>query len=194
MARDVSQYMVNGVRWISVTEILELAGLVDYGHVAPGVLEVARVRGAAVHEWLELLDLGHIETGAYPGDEIVGYVEAYRAFLDESKFEAMVVEGVVRNPAYCYAGTIDRGGLLNGKLALIDLKAVAQVVPATALQTAGYGLCTDEPHERYSLQLRPDGSYRLHHYADRNDEHDFLAACRVAHWKRRNGWALPGGR
>src|SRR3990172_8033624 len=38
---------------LRVTQILRLAGLVDFSGIAPGVLEAARQRGTAVHSWID---------------------------------------------------------------------------------------------------------------------------------------------
>lgn len=190
--RNPARYVVDGVRVPSVTEALGLVGLYDFSHVPVERLEYARARGQEVHEWLALEDEGFIE-GDEPPEEILGYVQAYLRFKTESGFIPERIEHVVVNETYRYAGTLDRTGKLNGKKALLDLKAVAKVGPATSLQTAGYEACLPEHHERYALQLRPDGSYRLCHYTDRQDLHDFLAALRVVHFKLRHGLAqLPG--
>ena len=187
--RDTSAYVIDGVRLPSVTEILDLAGLVDWSMVPAGVLDEARKRGGDVHEWLELVDFGYLQ-GDEPPEAIAGFVNAYLRFKNESGFAPELVEHVVVSRTHRYAGTLDRTGKLNGKRALIDLKSGATIVPSMALQTAGYALCLDELHERYTLQLRPDGSYRLARHRDRSDAHDFLAATRIAHWQLRHGRTL----
>jgi hypothetical protein len=184
--RDTSAYRIDGERVPSVTKILELAGLVDLSMIPPDALEHARRRGHEVHEWLELLDQGFIGSDYEPDDWIRGYVEAYVRFKEDSGFAPELIEQIVKNPLYRYVGTLDRTGKLYGRRVLVDLKAVAQVRPETALQTMGYAMCLEEPHERFSLQLRPDGSYRLHRYTNRADHHDWLAAVRIAHWRLRN--------
>lgn len=190
MARDPSKYVIDGVRVPSVTEVLHINGLDDWSMVDPVVLEAARQRGQAVHEWTELLDQGFLTPEDRPDEPIAGYVEAYIRFKNETGFSVEQVEQVVLNETYRYAGMLDRTGKLNGKRALLDLKAVRSVTPATALQTAGYGECLEEHHERYALQLRPDGTYRLTHYADRGDRHDFLSAVRLAWWRLNHGEKL----
>ena len=185
--RNPARYVVDGVRVPSVTEALGLVGLYDFSHVPPDRLEYARARGQDVHEWLALEDQGFIEDEE-PPQEILGYVQAYLRFKNESGFVPHRIEQVVVNETYRYAGTLDRAGELNEKRALLDLKAVAEVKPATSLQTKAYALCLDEPHDRHALQLKPDGNYRLHSYplpgrTETVDRDDWYAALRMAYWK-----------
>jgi len=187
VARDTSAYVVDGVRLPSVTEILSINGLSDFSKVPADVLETARARGVRVHEWLEWLDKGELADGEEPDEEIAGYIAAYSRFREASGFDTEWVEHVVINRAHSYVGTLDRAGKMNGDRVVIDLKTVSQVSKVTALQTAGYAACFDQPHKRYALQLKPTGKYTLHPYTDRNDKHDFLAAVRLTHWRLRNG-------
>lgn len=185
MGRDTSKYVIDGVRWPSVTEVLDIVGLIDYSMVPPHILEAARNLGVRVHEWLELVDLGHMANTETPDDDIGGFIIAYDRFKQATDFRSRLVEQVVMNRMHCYVGTLDRAGQLNGKRALVDIKTVREVSEATALQTAGYAECLGEVHQRYSLQLWPDGNYRLDHYEEVSDRHVFLAAARVAHWRMR---------
>ena len=188
--RDVSAYTVAGVRWPSVTEILSLAGLTDFSMVGPEILENARVRGSEVHRWLELIDIGFLGGDDEPDEEIKGYVSAYLRFKDETGFTHTAIEEYVRNNEYSYCGRLDRLGRMNDAAWLIDIKAVATVSPATALQTQGYAMCLDTYHKRAALQLFPTGKYKLYPYSDRSDLHDWLSAVRLAHFKLRNGAKL----
>lgn len=72
---------------------------------------------------------------------------------------------------------------------LIDLKATTQLYPETRLQVCGYAMALDPRPARAALQLLPDGRYRLERYRDRSDEHDWIAACRVAHFRLAHGLA-----
>jgi hypothetical protein len=186
--RDPSKYVIDGKRVLSVTRVLSLADLVDYSAINESVLEAARVRGNDVHAWLHGVDTGVLE-GLQPDPRIRGYVEGYFRFRDDKRFEVTQVEQVVLNPTYMYAGTLDRTGVMDGSKYLLDLKCVATVQKESALQTAGYGACLEEPHKRAVLQLMPNGKYRFHPYNDRNDLHDFLSALRVAWCKVRWGRA-----
>ena len=185
--RDTARYVVDGVRVPSVTEALGLAGLYDFSHIPAENLEHARQRGQDVHEWLALEDQGFVEEDE-PPEEIRGYVRAYLRFKNESGFVPHLIEHVVVNETYLYAGALDRAGEMRGFRALLDIKAVVKVGPATSLQTKAYALCLDEPHDRYALQLKPDGTYRLQSYplkgrSEIADRDDWYAALRMAQWK-----------
>lgn len=194
MSRDVSRYVVDGKRVPSVTEILSIAGVSDFSGISPEVLEIARARGSLVHEWCELLDLGHVSADETPPTEAEPYVAAYLSFLASGAFVAAEggIEQVVVCAPYRYAGTLDRRGKLHGVPAILDLKCSALVPPTVGLQLAGYALALDGAHQRYSLQLRSDGTYRLSKHDDKNDVTDWLACVRVAHFKLRHNVATIG--
>jgi hypothetical protein len=191
--RDPSKYVIGGIRWPSVTEVLHLAGLVDYSAIREEVLENARERGRDVHAYLHGVEMG-VLGGLTPDPRVQPYVDGYSRFRDDKKFEILTVEQVVINETHQYAGMLDRTGMMDGSKTLLDLKAVAKVQPESALQTAGYGACLEEPHKRAVLQLHPDlpRGYKLHPYTSRNDLHDFLSAVRIAWCKIRWGRARIG--
>lgn len=190
MARDVSQYVVDGARWPSVTEILALAGLSSLGRVPEHYLEAARERGHDLHEWLDGVDTGLLDADLDPPQAIAPYVAAYRRFLAETGWKTIQSETRVQHDALRYVGTYDRLGLLPGmdRPIVADLKATAAIYPETRLQVAGYALAVaaqdgSAKPGRAALQLRPDGTYRWDRYTDRSDEYDWIAAVRVAHFR-----------
>ena len=190
MSRDTSKYRgPDGRRWPSVTEVLSIAGLVDFAGVPPDVLEAARQRGQDVHEWAEAIDLGLLSDDQEPDARVASYVAAYRAFKRETGFEVLASEQVVRNESYRYAGTLDRIGFLNGRRVLVDLKTSVSIAPWIGLQLSGYELALPERHQRYALHLLRDGSWKLVPFTSREDAHDFLAAVRLAHYRLRHGLA-----
>ena len=132
-----------------------------------------------------------------PDEELIPYLDAYWSFVSESGIVYAYSEHVVVSNKYRYAGTLDRAGYLRfGKypqdLHLIDIKCVAQVSDATALQTAGYALALAEQEDvrvtrRAALQLKPDGKYRLHDYNNDADYPNWLACVRVTNWRLEHG-------
>ena len=191
MTRNTDAYKVNGERVPSVTEILKLAGMNGYERVPPEILEHARQRGADVHSWLELLDLGHLQEEDIPtaDDEIQGYLIAWVCFKSDTGFLPGEIEKPVVNETWRYAGCPDRYTMQ----AVYEIKTTATLLPTTGVQLAAYANCWTPMADRYSVLLRPHGSYRLKHHTGLEDLNDFLAACRVVHFKLRHGIATLEG-
>jgi len=192
----VSKYTVDGVPVPSVTEALDRAWFIDLTKIPWPVLEDARVRGTAVHTWLELV-VGSPEMirGLDPPEFIAGYVAAWERWRTESRFEIESVEEAVVDPVYRYAGTFDVLGRMSDVRGLVDYKARYGLTPEIGPQTAGYlaaaraagRVDATEPCDRYALLLRRDGSYRFQQQTNRLDLHAFRAALAVTHWQLEHG-------
>jgi hypothetical protein len=192
MSRKTDLYQVDGIRVPSVTEILKIAGLINYDDAPSSLLERKRRIGTEVHQWCEMIDQQMLEPeGVIDDEEISGYVGAYLAFCRDAQPKIIECEQPVVNERYRYAGTLDRTLEMTGlhrPLAVLDIKT-GEPAKWMALQLAGYEMCLEQPHRRFSLHLRADRTYRLVQYMNPSDKHDFLSACRVAHWKLRHGLA-----
>ena len=168
-------YLVDGKEVPSVTEILKPLSQRGYAKVNESVLGYAAARGKAVHEALELIDLG---ADAEVSPEMVPYIRAYEEFKSIYKPQWELVEAIVYNEGYNYIGTLDRLGVLNdGLLSVVDLKtsnATKEALVSVCLQTRMYELAYLWEHKetferilprgtlkRYGLFLKPDGSFRL---------------------------------
>lgn len=189
--RRTEEYVVDGQRVQSVTEILDACGLYNFSNVPERHLEAARKRGDAVHEWTDLEDAGHIPAGTDPDPEIAGYVKAYRRWQEESGWEGVASEEVVVCEEYRYAGTLDLRGYCHAYdhaaiEIVVDKKCVAAVTPATRLQCMGYAHASKTAGRRASLQLKPDGRFNFVEYEEPGDLHDWLAAVRMAAFKVRH--------
>jgi hypothetical protein len=199
--RDTSAYVIDGVRWPSVSEVLSTNGLTDFDGIPHGVLEHARQRGREVHDWCDMLDKGYLSVDQEPDEEIAGYVAAYIRFKEEAGFEVIASEAVVINYDYRYVGTLDRLGYRRkfkdpNRPTVVDLKCVAMVSDATELQVSGYahaatidGLFATQ-FGGESLQLRKDGTYRLADCTGPQVSHDWFAFVRATHWKLNHGLAV----
>lgn len=191
MKRDVSKYVIDGVRLPSVTECLEMAGLSDYSGIPEAILERALHRGVDVDEWISAYELRLLD-GLEPDERVAPYFEGYKRFKADTGFERELVQHFVHNKTYSYVGTLDLVGAmpkLGVKRALLDTKCVYAVRPEVGPQLALYALPLEEGGRidgRYALQLMRDGTYRLIPFMERHHTHDALAAVRVAHWKIRN--------
>lgn len=165
-------YLVDGEEVPSVTTILQPLSNRAYSAVNSSVLEYARNRGRAVHEALEMYDLGG-ELEASP--EIEGYIRAYLEWEQVYKPTWSGVEEIVYCESEKFIGTLDRVGTLNGReFAIVDLKTstpTKEALVSVCVQTAAYAMAYTEQNKkppefmeqikRYGLFLKADGSYRL---------------------------------
>ena len=170
------EYKLDGERIPSVSELLEPITKVNYDGINPFVLAQAAARGTEVHEATESIDYGLDPEDISP--DIFPYLDAYCQFLADYRpdwygIEDMVYGGVADlYGSFDYAGTIDRWGMIDGFLSVVDIKTVAQPSPVqkitTAIQTYLYscalcfcGKTEKKPARRYALYLKKDGSYDL---------------------------------
>jgi hypothetical protein len=197
------RYTFAGQHVRSVTQVLNILTGPIYDRIRPDVLDRAKLRGKNVHAWTELLDLGEAEAfgpafRAFDGTllhdehEEFPYVVAWDKFRRESKFVPELVEQRFYHPLHRYAGTVDRIGILNGRRCTLEIKTVANLAPWVGLQTAAYheaynalhrGDLAGKARDRYAVQLRKDGSYRVECYSDnKGDFSAFLAHKTVWDW------------
>lgn len=177
--RDVSKYVVEGRRVVSVTEALQLTNWVRFDGVPWQVLEYARQRGTYVHEATVLMDEDDLDWDSVPVGW-GGYLEGYRRFRMESDLVVEHRESPLCHPTYRFAGTCDIAGKLNGEPVVIDIKTGGPMA-FWPLQLSGYGLLLGGTgRKRFSLRLREDGTYRLDPHDDPKDGNLFLAALSTA--------------
>lgn len=183
-------YTVDGRELPSVTQILERVGLKDNYNNDVFYCD----RGAAVHEATEFIDRDTLDPASVD-PQIEPYLQAYRAFREQTGFEPLLIEQWLYSRQYGYAGTLDRVGWVNGKLAIFDIKTGP---PARwhNLQLAAYRWLVRENHWRFgvthkevdamtefTLQLRDDGEFRLHMPQCKYRFDVFLGAVFINRWK-----------
>lgn len=180
-------YRWQGRRVPGVTTIIRGALGDPFERVAANVLEHARQRGQAVHKACELDDAGDLDESTVDA-RIVPYVEAWRAFRREFKFEVLCAERPLYSPTYGYAGTPDVvARLADGSLCIIDRKT-GLPGPAAAMQTAAYAVLADRAATnvgRFALRMLPTGKYRFDEYSNPADWRDFYACLAVHRLKER---------
>lgn len=184
-----------GEIYLSVTQQLIIAGLVDYSMVRREDLDFAALRGQYVHEASNMylhddLDLELID------DSYRGYVEGFVKFVTENGLTVWRSEELVWDEKLRTAGRFDFIGTLrplNSLPILFEIKTTASISPTVKLQTAAYKLFYERrdssvtPTQRSCLHLMKNGNYKLIKYIDRNDGHAF---CNIV---RGNWWALNNG-
>lgn len=171
----------SGIIIPGVTQVLRDAGLID----ASWFTDYARERGGYVHQACALYDQDDLDMDSLD-PAIEPYVQAWIKFRKDTGFMPVLVEQIVFNKNYNYAGTLDVTGEMGDQLCLIDRKSGARQ-SWSALQTAGYTECLSEHHRRFVIELDSDSKYHLIEYKNRNDIKIFLAALAVVTWKKNKG-------
>jgi hypothetical protein len=172
----------NGLAIPRVTEVLVSASIVD----PQWFTEESCWRGSAVHLTCQLYDENDLNDDEIdPG--LVPYLDAYKLFRRETCFVPEQIERRKIQAQYRFTGQPDRVGkvFMGGARAVIDLKS-GQISAAAAIQTAAYFELTGAP-ERFAVQLRPDGTYRMEQYPIRDLQRDlavFHSALNIHNWKR----------
>jgi len=177
----------------SITQILRPMNDEAYGHVPAAELNHAAERGQAVHEACWYYDQDDLDEDSLD-EEIKPYVAAYRKFREESNIEIVEIETprVGFHGKIAFAGRPDRivRVPLGRRWSLpspLDIKTTVDMAPAVGVQLAGYAELLGTAggilgQYLLGLQLKEDGTYRLHeyradHYRYRNHFHALLA-----HW------------
>lgn len=153
-------YTLGDVEIPSVTQLMSKFEIVD----TKWYDLQASIRGRHVHTATEYYDEGDLDIQSL--DPIVKpFVDAYIKFRKELKLEYLLSEKQMVDHVNLFAGTLDRLAIINGKIALIDIKS-GSMPKWVAIQLEGYrrllkamGLQT--PVEFYALVLRKDGTYRF---------------------------------
>lgn len=182
---EAHEYTVAGVRVPSVTQVLR--DCYDFSRVAPDVLAAKAELGEAVHLACELDDAGDLVEDSVHA-RVRPYLDAYRLFKSHKRTEVIATEQIVHHPRLAYAGKLDLLTQFDGARWLIDWKTPIAISPAVALQTAGYAGALPGGSagiRRAALQLKADGTYRLHEFTDPNDWPTFVAMLTVYRWKQR---------
>ncbi len=180
-------YTENGVVVPSVTQIL--APLNDLSFIKPEVLEYKRALGTAVHKATELYDMGELDEESV-ATVVRPYLDAWIRLRAELPFEILGMEERVFHPSHRYAGTYDRLVMLDGKRCVWDLKTGA-MYPSYGPQTAAYKNAVEKQHGiriegRYTVELRDDGTYRLHEMTDPDDWPVFLGCLALHRFKNKH--------
>lgn len=187
---DGHEYRLDGVKVLSVSEILKYAGLVDYSHIPAKNLERAAHRGTAIHLACEDLDRGRPDWWS-DDPELAPRVKAWADFKQHYgfKFSSDCIEYKFFNETYGYAGTIDRFGLVGSRESVVEIKSSTKVYPWTAIQLMAYACGINKGFSwRVAVQLLPTGQYKLHVFDDtQGDTNAWTGAMYIAKWKQENG-------
>ena len=154
------KYTLDGEELPSVSQLTRFISREIYGEVGQFNLDRAAERGTAVHKATELLD----KYGTAEIDEDISpYLKAYIAFRKEHKCDWQKIEYATHHPDNLYAGTLDRVGMVDGKLVVLEIKTSSTIQkPLYTAQLNLYRKMLPGPIEQLIiLHLRKDGTYKL---------------------------------
>lgn len=183
------KYTVDGKQALGVTTVLKEEGFIN----CDWYTEQARIRGDLVHKATQFIDAGTLDQDSI--DPILEpYLKAYESFLSSMTPYYIYTEYKVCDPLLRWAGTLDRAGFFGDRAFLLDIKS-GLIQPWTRLQTSAYldGLIRDdkrfEEADRYGLQLKVDGTFKLIKYDPkkfREELKTFRNAVSNCYWKKTN--------
>jgi hypothetical protein len=185
-------YIQDGVRIISVTQILNAVGLVDYSHIPESVLDHKAEIGTAAHAAAHYFDEGDLNWSTVD-PEVAPYVQAWIKFREETQFIPRLIEqrGIAKLRGMSYGYTLDREGVLNGRDTLLEIKCTAGVEISWGPQMAAYELALrsqdGKARQRIAVHLQKDGTYVLVPLNDIADYKVFEWALGIESWKRLKG-------
>lgn len=171
------EYFYNDARIPSVTQLLDLGGLVNGKEY---FTEESRRRGRAVHALamdfdLGVLDLPRLES-PYRG-YVLGYVEACRKLLP--KWEQIEVADV--HPEFRFGGRIDRVGVVLERQTIAELKTAAkakhhaiQTALQAILKSATAPCLPAERWQRLTVYLKHSGKFVVEAHEDPRDFHEAM--------------------
>ena len=188
------------IRVLSVTQVFQLLGLVDYSGIDPEVLHRKSEIGIAVHRSIELLLTDTLNWDTVD-DAAMADVVGAEAWFRRMKFRLIGCEqrginnvyGVEYGYQYDQLGTIWYQG--HDRNVVVDLKTAVKESPTWALQTAAYALAAPplekgKQYLRVILHLQKDGRVKPLYYDNPQDEKTFLYMAYSAIWKQNHGMIL----
>ena len=156
-------YMLDGEQIPCVSDLCRFLHREIYKEAPVWQLEAAADRGTKVHEATELLD----RTGrAEIEGEYLPYLEAYARFRREHEVSWELIEHPDYHPEHRYAGTIDRYGMVDGYLTLVDIKTTYTVYkPLCGASLNLYRMILEargtQVERLMIIHLKKDGTYKL---------------------------------
>ncbi len=179
-------YDENG-KWVpSATQVLNLVGLSDYSRVKPEVLEAKRAIGHEAHALCAEFDINDFVDPSWASDAAAPYLKAYLKFREERRFvpdktkvEKPMIAVIHGMPV---GVTPDAPGTLDGYAAILERKCVEASQSSWAVQTALqemaiYGTNFCGRAQRFALQLKKNGTYKIDPHHDHKRDASRAIAC-----------------
>jgi hypothetical protein len=187
--KDTHEYFISGIKVPNPTGILEKVGITDFSGIPPERLKIAQDFGTAVHMACELWDKKNLNESVLD-PKLIPYLNAWKKFLDQTKFEIRKIEQIVGSEKYMFAGTLDRFGFFFGKQTIIEIKTCYEMnIKAARLQTAAYFIANNEMYknekatQRMVVLLKPTGDYDKEMLKNSMDTNIFLSCLSVINFR-----------
>ena len=164
-------FTVDGVKYSSVTEVLEAEGFIDTSYFTDRAADDG-TRRHTITQLDDVDDLASCDITDMP------YLEAWRRCKLENVIRIVEIEVRRYNHLYQYCGKPDRLAWFQEKLTILDIKTGAKM-PWHMLQLAGYMGLYDNVFQGIDIYLRDNGTYVLGKKAGRKDRDDFLTIMRT---------------
>lgn len=182
------EYKLNGLIIPSVTQVLKGAGLVNLDFVNEDLLAEKADLGKKVHLTTELFDNGTLDID-FLHPTLKAYLDSWIKFKADFNFTPTDIELQLFHKLYRFAGRVDRVGLANGVLTLVDIKSGIHT-KTHAIQTAAYTLLYNQDKKkgeqikkRFTVYVKPEG-YKVEENKGANDQNIFLAALTIHNYLR----------
>lgn len=171
--KDKHEYYVNGELKESVSDILDFIDCKTLKHIPPRYLIDAGERGTRIHRATEDYEF---ERDEFDWDEFLGeekdnadiynHIIAYANFIKEQPSIPVEIEKSLYSEEFDICGTIDRLKMVNGELAVVDIKSAKTIgTLRSQLQLFAYYKMARENgydvKQAYILQLKDNGTYEL---------------------------------
>ena len=180
------QYKLDGLRMVSVTQVIQDAGLTDFSKVNPEMLERAANFGTSVHRTCQLSAKGTLDESNLD-NALLPYLNQYKAFVRDFKYIPKEMEYKIFNKSIGVAGTIDSIGIIKGESTILDLKT-GHPKPADVVQASAYAYLY--PVQRVLILYITGEFYKINELKrqDRKrGEQIFLAALSLYNYKKQEG-------
>lgn len=177
------KYYADGREMISVTQVLNAAGLVNKFCMQ----EEAAWRGSEVHRLCAEDDGQGLDLRKVP-KQFRGYLRAWRQYRIDSGFSPVLIEQRIDDHRNGYAGRLDRVGYRHGQAisTVLDIKTTktGAIADYVRFQLVAYGHALRPNHlfERIAVALKPNGTYNVKVFGQldfKNDLVKFLEMLRT---------------
>lgn len=184
-------YYFGNARTCGITEAISEAGLKPKIELKNARHEAnfkyAGERGIAVHQACELFDRNEVHK--YDLDTaVLPYLKAWIQFREDTGFSPDIIEEPMGHDIYLFGGRPDRGGNIDGKYAIVEIKQCA-LEDWMEFQLAGQDLLMRRwagkfPIEWMSVQLKKDGTYAVLRWMPNDKARGlFLAAVSITNYR-----------